>query len=85
MSTYFIFANHEQHRPLQNEIVTSNHSLQTMSPHVEEGTFTLKDDSCPTLIDFITVSKVKQVECEVDNHVDNKSSPNQSVGDKIIR
>jgi hypothetical protein len=81
-------ANHEPH----NAIVTSNHSLQTMSPPVEQGTFTLKDDSCPTLIYFITVSKVKEVECEADNHVDDKSSPNlveqihdQSVGDKIIR
>jgi hypothetical protein len=87
-STSFILANHEAH----NAIVTSNHSLQTMSPLVEQGTFTLKDHSCPTLIDFIIVSKVKEVECEVDNHVDDKYSPDlvqqihdQSVGDKIIR
>ena len=53
---------------------------------------TLKDNSCHTLIDFITVSKVKEVECEVDNHVDDKSSSNlveqihdESVGGKIIR
>ena len=58
-----------------------------MSLPVEEGTFTLKDDNCPTLIYFITVSKVKEVECKVDD----KTSPNlveqihdQSVGDKII-
>ena len=69
-------ANHEQRHLLQNAFVTSNHSLSTMSPPVEEGTFTLKDDNCHTLIDFITVSKVKEVECEVDNHVDDKSSPN---------
>jgi hypothetical protein len=88
LSTSFILENHEPH----NAIVTSNHSLQTMYPPVEQETFTLKDDSCPTLIDFITVSKVKEAECEVDNHVDDKSSPNlveqihdQSVGDKIIR
>jgi hypothetical protein len=88
LSTSFILANHEPH----NAIVTSNHSLQTIYPPVEEGTFTLKDDSCHTLIDFITVSKVKEAECEVDNHMDDKSSPNlvehihdQSVGDKIIR
>jgi hypothetical protein len=81
-------ANHEPN----NAIVTSNHSLQTMSPPVKEGTFTLKDDNCPTLIDFMAVSKVKEVECEVDNYVDNKSYPNlaekihdQSVGEKIIR
>ena len=44
-----------------------------------------------TLIDFIIVSKVKEVECEVDNHVDDKTSTNlveqvhdQIVGDKII-
>jgi hypothetical protein len=55
LSTSFILENHEPH----NAIVTSNHSLQTMPPPVEEGTFTLNDDSCPTLIDFITVSKVK--------------------------
>ena len=79
--------NHEPH----NAIVTSNHSLQIMSPPIEEGTFTLKDYSCPTLIDFIIVSKVKEAGCEVDNHVDDKSSPNlveqtldQSIGDKII-
>jgi hypothetical protein len=48
LSTSFILANHEPH----NEIVTSNHSLQTMSPLVEEGIFTLKDDSCHTLIDY---------------------------------
>jgi hypothetical protein len=53
LSTSFILANHEQHH--QNAIVTSNHSLQTMSPPVEEGTLTLKDDSCHTLIDFITL------------------------------
>jgi hypothetical protein len=88
LSTSFILANHKPH----NAIVTSNHSLQIMSPPIEEGTFTLKDDSCSTLIDFITVYKVKEVECEVDNHEDDKSSPNlveqiydQSVGDKIIR
>ena len=59
LSTSFILANHEQHHILQNAIVTSNHSLPTMSPPVEEGTFTLKDDSFHTLIDFIMVSKVK--------------------------
>ena len=92
LSTSFILANHEQHRLLQNVIVTSNRSLSTMSPPVEEETLILKDDSCHTLIDFIIVSKVKEVECEVDNHVDDKSFPNlveqiydQSVGDKIIR
>ena len=92
LSTSFILANHEQHHPLQNAIVTSNHSLQTISPLIEEGTLTLKDDSCHTLIDFIIVSKIKETECEVDNNVDDKSSPNlveqihdQSVGDKIIR
>jgi hypothetical protein len=51
-------------------------SLQTMSPLVEEGTLNLKDDSCHTLIDFIIVSKVKEDECEVDNHVDDKYSSN---------
>jgi hypothetical protein len=87
LSTSFILTNHEPH----HAIVTSNHSLPTMSPPVEEGTLTLKDDSCHTLIDFITVSKVKEIECEVDDHVDDKTSPNlveqvhdQSVGDKII-
>jgi hypothetical protein len=77
---------------MRHIIVTYNHSLQIMSPPVEEGTFTLKDDNCPTLIDFITIYKVKEVECEVDNHLDDKYSPNlvdqihdQSVGDKIIR
>jgi hypothetical protein len=57
----------------------------------QEGTLTLKDESCHTLIDFITVPKVKEAECKVDNHVDDKSSPNlveqihdQSIGDKII-
>jgi hypothetical protein len=91
LSTSFILENHEQHHPLQNAIVTSNHSLQTISPPLKEGTLTLKDDSCHTLIDFITISKVKEVECEVDNHVDDKSTPNlveqihdQSIGDKII-
>jgi hypothetical protein len=90
-STSFILENHEKHHILQNAIVTSNHSLPTMSPPVKEGTLTLKYDSCHTLIDSITVSKVKEVKCEVDNHVDNKNSPNlveqvhdQSVGDKII-
>jgi hypothetical protein len=89
LSISLILANHEQHHILQNAIVTSNHSFPTMSPPVEEGTLTLKDDSCHTLIDFITVSKVKEVECEV--NVDDKTSPNlveevhdQSVGDKII-
>jgi hypothetical protein len=92
LSTSFIFSNHEKHHLLQNAIVTSNDSLSTMSPPIEEGTLTLKDDNYHTLIDFITVSKVKEVECEVDNHVDDKSSPNlveqihdQSMGDKIIR
>jgi hypothetical protein len=92
LSTSFILENHEQHHLLQNAIVTSNHSLSMMSPPVEEGTLTLKDDSCHTLIDFIIVSKVKEVKCEVDNHVDDKSSPNlveqihdQSMGDKIIQ
>jgi hypothetical protein len=62
-----------------------------MSSPIEEGTLTLKDVSCHSLIDFITVSKIKEVECEVDNHVDDKTSPNliehvhdQSIGDKII-
>jgi hypothetical protein len=88
LSTSFILENHEPH----NSIVTSNHSLQTMYTPVEQGTFTLKDDSCPTLIDFMTVSKVKEAECKVDNHVDDRYLPNlveqihdQSVGDKIIR
>jgi hypothetical protein len=60
-----------------------------MSPPIEEGTLTLKDDISHTLIYFIT--KDKEVECEVDNHVDDKSAPNlveqihdQSIGDKII-
>jgi hypothetical protein len=61
LSTSFILANHEKHHLLQNEIVTSNHSLSTMSPPVEEGTLTLKYNSCHTLIDFIIVSKVKEV------------------------
>jgi hypothetical protein len=88
LSTSFLLANHGPH----NAIVTSNHSLQTISPPVEQGTFTLEDDSCPTLIDFITVSKVKEAKREVNNHVDDKSSPNlveqihdQLVGEKIIR
>jgi hypothetical protein len=91
LSTSFILANHEQHHILQNAIVTSNHSLSTMSPLVEEGTLTLKDESCHTLIDFITIPKVKEAKCKVDNHVDDKSSSNlvekihdQSIGDKII-
>jgi len=66
----------EQHHISQNENATSNHSFPTMSPRVEEGTLTLKDDSCHTPIDFITISKEKDVECEVDNHVDNKYAPN---------
>jgi hypothetical protein len=88
LSTSFILKNHEPH----NATVTSNHYLKTLSPPVKEGTFTLKDDNCPTLIDFITVSKVKEAECEVDNCADDKSSTNlveqihdQSMGDKIIR
>jgi hypothetical protein len=64
--------NNEPH----NAIVTSNHCLQTMSPPIEERTLTLKDDSSHTLIDFITFSKVKEVKCEVGNHVDDKTSPN---------
>jgi hypothetical protein len=90
LSTSFILENHEQHHISQNEIFTYNHSLPTMSPPVEEGTLTLKDDSCHALIDFIIV--FKEVKCEVDNHVDDKTSPNlvehvhdQTVGDKIIR
>jgi hypothetical protein len=65
-------ANHEPH----HAIVTSNHSFPTMSPPVEEGTLTLKDDSCHTLIDFITIYKVKEIECEFDDRVDDKTSPN---------
>jgi hypothetical protein len=63
-----------------------------MSPPVEEGTLTLKDCNFHTLIDFIILCKVKEVKCEVHNHVDNNFSPNlveqihdRSVGDKIIR
>ena len=41
-STSFILANHEPH----NAIVTSNHSLPTMSPPVEEGTLTLMLGMC---------------------------------------
>jgi hypothetical protein len=76
LSTSFILENHEKHHLLQNSIVTSNYSLSTMSPLVKEGTLTLKDDNCHTLIDFIIVSKVKETEYKVDNHMNDKYSPN---------
>jgi hypothetical protein len=62
-----------------------------MSSSIEEGTLNLKGDNGQTLQDIITVSEVKEMECEVGNLVVSKTSPHsfeqlqdQLVGDDII-